>query len=268
MGRGKRQIELLVMRPFNWKWFEKASKFARFPRLKKVVPWFSRNGLNVYFLPINEDIELGGNTVVPVDILGEMIEKVSHRVIVDVCLCRETLDCKKYPHDIGCLMMGRSALEIDPAISREIGIEEAKEHLHRAVDAGLVPFMGKARVDNFVFGIKNKKQLLSVCFCCECCCISRFARHVPVEMRAENLNMLNGLSITVTEDCNGCGACEEVCFLRVIEIKNDKAVIGEGCVGCGRCATVCKRDAIEISLDNPNLVDEVCGSLEELVDIS
>jgi len=239
-----------------------------FPRLKKVVPWFNKKGLNVYFLPINEDIELGQDTVVPVDILNEMIEKVSHRVIIDVCLCRATLDCKKYPHDIGCLMMGRSALEIDPAISREVSVEEAKEHVLKAVNVGLVPFMGKARVDNFVFGIKNKKQLLSVCFCCECCCISRFARHVPVEMRAENLNMLDGLSITVTEDCNGCGACEKVCFLQVMEIRNGKAVIGDGCVGCGRCATVCKRDAIKISLENPDLVDEVCGNLEKLVDIN
>jgi UDP-glucose 4-epimerase len=267
VGRGRKQIELLVMRPFNWKWFEKAAKFAKFPRLKRYVPWFNKNGLNVYFLPINEDIELAENTAVPVQVLNEMIERVSHRVIIDVCLCRATLDCKNYPHDIGCLMMGRSALEIDPGISREVGVDEAKEHVKKAVDVGLVPFMGKARVDNFVFGIKNKKQLLSVCFCCECCCISRFARHVPVEMRAENLNKLEGLTIEITDDCNGCGACEKICFLQVIEIKDGKAVIGEGCVGCGRCSTVCKRDAIKISLSNPNMVEEVCNNLEGLIDI-
>jgi ferredoxin len=268
LGRGKKQIELLVMRPFNWKWFGAASRFAKFKWIKNVVPWFKSDGLNVYFLPINEDIDLGEDTVVPVDILCEMIDRVSHRVIVDVCLCRATLGCERYPHDVGCLMMGASALEIDPGISREVTRDEAKEHVRKAAEAGLIPFMGKARVDNFVFGIKNKKQLLSVCFCCECCCISRFARNVPVELRSENLNRLEGLSVEITGDCNGCGLCLDSCFLRVIEIKEGKAVIGEGCVGCGRCATACRRDAVKITLDNPGLVDQVCSRLEQLVDIT
>jgi UDP-glucose 4-epimerase len=127
--------------------------------------------------------------------------------------------------------------------------------------------MGKARVDNFVFGIKNKMQLLSVCFCCECCSISRFARHVPPEMRAENLNVLQGLSVMVDGECNGCGLCESSCFLRVIHVEEGRAVIGEGCVGCGRCATACRRKAITIALDNPDMVSQVCDRLEELVDI-
>lgn len=261
-------IEKMVMRPFNWTWFEWASHLGRFKTLKRVIPWFTPDGLNVYFLPINEDIELGEDTVVPAKVLYEMIDRVSHRVIVDYCLCRETLDCKNYPHDIGCLMMGRSALEISPEVSREVSPEEAKAHVDRAVEAGLVPFMGKARVDNFVFGIKNRKQLLSVCFCCECCCISRFARNVPPQLRMENLNRLEGLKIEVDEDaCNGCGACEQVCFLKVIDMVDGRPVIGESCVGCGRCATVCRRDAITISLDNPAMVEQVCSRLEGLVDI-
>lgn len=268
LGRSRWQLENMVMRPFNWKWFEKASHFARFKTIKRIFPWFNRNGLNVYFLPINEDINLGAETPVPLSILEEMIDRVSHRVIVDVCMCRKTLQCKKYPHDIGCLMMGRSALEIDPSFRREVGSEEAKLHARRAVEAGLVPIIGKVRVDNFVFGIKNKRQLLSVCFCCECCCISRFAKNVPVALRSENLHRLDGLFIDVGATCDGCGACAGVCFLDVIRIEGDKAVIGEGCVGCGRCAHACKRGAIGISLENPKLIDQVCSNLETLVDIS
>ncbi len=268
MGRSRWQLERMVMRPFNWTWFEKAAYFARFKLIKRVFPWFNREGLNVYFLPINEDISLSANTPVPLNILEEMIDRVSHRVIVDVCMCRETLKCRKYPHDIGCLMMGRSALEIDPSFRREVDAEEAKMHARRAVEAELIPIIGKVRVDNFVFGIKNKRQLLSVCFCCECCCICRFAKHVPVELRAENLHGLEGLTIEVGDECDACGACEKVCFLEVIRMDGGKAVIGEGCVGCGRCARACKRGAIRISLDNPKMVDDVCAHLEALVDIT
>lgn len=268
MGRSKRQLELIVLRRFNWWWFERMAPLAGVRSVKNLIPWFRRDGLNVFFLPINEDIELGDDTAVPLAALDEMIDRASHRVVVDVCFCRKTLACKKYPEDIGCLMMGRSALEIDPGISRQVTPGEAKEHARRAVEAGLVPFMGKARVDNFVFGIKNHRQLLSVCFCCECCCISRFARHISPELRAENLNMLEGLTIEVGEQCDGCGACEKLCFLEVMKVVDGRAVIGDGCVGCGRCATACKSGAITMSLDNPEMVEEVAARIEELVDIT
>lgn len=123
--------------------------------------------------------------------------------------------------------------------------------------------MGKVRIDNLVFGIKDKKHLLSTCFCCECCCISRFARHVPHEIRSELVMRLDGLTIEVTDDCDGCGACAKRCFLQEIEIVDGRAVIGEG---CGRCATVCKRDAITISLDNPAFLEEARSRIEALVD--
>jgi UDP-glucose 4-epimerase len=266
LGRGKWQIEHLVMRPVNWRWFEALAPTARFRAVKKLVPWYRPNELNVYFLPINRDIELGEDTPMPVEVLHELIDRASHRVVVDRCLCRATLDCERYPADIGCLMMGRSALEISPDIRREVSPEEAKEHVRRAVEAGLVPFCGKARVDNFVFGIRNKRQLLSVCFCCECCSISRFARYVPPAARAENLNVLEGIRVEVGDKCNGCGLCVDSCFLRVIQVVNGRAVIGEGCVACGRCATACRRGAVSISLDNPELVGQVCERIERLVD--
>lgn len=267
MGRSKWTIEKMVMRPFNWKWFEGASHFAKYRWIKNAVPWFRKSGLNVFFIPINESIELSDNTPVPVEALYDIIDKTSHRVIVDKCLCRATLKCKKYPEDIGCLMMGKSALEINKDISREVSPQEAKRHVEKAMSSGLTPFMGKARVDNFVFGIRNNKQLFSVCFCCECCSISRFARHLPPEIRAENLNMFQGLKMEIGEECNGCGVCEGICFLRVISIDGGKAVIGEGCVGCGRCATACKRKAISMKLENPYLIENVRTHLEKYIDI-
>lgn len=266
MGRGKWQIEHLVMRPINWRWFEALAPTARIRWIKRLIPWYRKDELNVYFLAVNQDIQLDEGTPMPLDIIYELIDRTCHRVIVDKCLCRATLGCEKYPADIGCLMMGRSALEISPGISREVTPAEAKEHVRRAAEAGLIPFCGKARVDNLVFGIRNKKQLLSVCFCCECCSISRFARYVPPALRAENLQVLEGIKVEVGEKCNGCGNCVEACFLKVIKLQDERAVIGEGCVACGRCATACRRHAVAITLSHPGLVDDVCDRIGQLVD--
>lgn len=265
LGSSRRRYELLS-RPWSFKLLEAASPLAGFKLTKRLIPWFRDHELCTSCLPVNEDIELSEGVVMPINLLCEFIDRASHRVIVEWCACRVAHECKRYPKDVACLMMGDSALEIDPSFRREVGPEEAKRHANLAVEKGLIPFVGKARIDNLVFGIKNKKQLLSVCFCCECCCITRFARHVPPEMRANNVVKLEGLEVKVTGDCDGCGACAERCFLKVIEIRDGKAEIGEGCAGCGRCATVCRRKAIKVSLNNPSFIDEARSRIEAFVD--
>ena len=95
------------------------------------------------WLPINQDIVMPENAPLPIELVERFIEETSHRVIAAYCGCRKGFGCEHYPHDIGCLMMGDSALEIKRYGCHEVGVEEAKAHLHRAVDAGLVPIVGK-----------------------------------------------------------------------------------------------------------------------------
>jgi len=265
VGRSRRQLDLLS-RPWSYKLLETVAPLAGYPRVKKLIPWFRPREFNVSCIPVNEDIALPENTALPAQILEDFIARASHRVIVDYCACRKALECKRYPADIGCLMMGDAALEIDPGLRTEVSADKALAHARAAMDRGLIPIIGKVRIDNLVFGIHDKKHLLSACFCCECCCISRFARHVPHAMRAENVVKLSGLRIEVTDDCDGCGACAKRCFLQEIEISGKRALIGEGCVGCGRCATLCKRGAIKLSLDNPEFIAEARSRIESLVD--
>ena len=122
-----------------------------------------------------------GNAPLPVELVDRFIEEASHRVIAKFCGCRAGFDCEDYPHDIGCLLMGDSALEIKRFGCHEVGVDEAKAHLRRAVEAGLVPVVGKARVDNFIFDVKDRHRLLTVCLCCECCCVTRFTGAAPAE---------------------------------------------------------------------------------------
>lgn len=264
-GKSRRQL-MRLSRPWSFKLLESASHLAGVRWLKHLLPWFTERGLNVSCLPINEDIRLAGDVVVPVQLLYEFIDTASHRVIVDFCACREAMSCRRYPKEVGCLMMGSAALEIHESVGREVTPVEAREHVRLAMDSGLIPLVGKARIDNIVFGIRNKKQLLSTCFCCECCCISRFARNVPPSHRKENVHRLEGLRVEVEEACDGCGACAKRCFLEAIEVRGGKAAILDGCAGCGRCAQACPRGAITVSLDNPSFIDEARSRIEALVD--
>ena len=48
------------------------------------------------------------------------------------------------------------------------------------------------------------------------------------------------------EECTGCGACVPACPFGLIDIVDDKAVIGEGCNFCGACQDACAFEAIII----------------------
>lgn len=246
-----------------WKYF---IKLGRVPFFRDRLPEFDPDKSNVSWIPINRDIEGAGEIALPEEVLGRLIEKASHRVIVDFCGCRKVMECKAYPHDMGCLMMGESALLIPAKSSREVGVEEAKEHIRKAVEAGLIPVTGKARIDNDFFMIPDEGKLLTVCLCCDCCCITRFSRYMTPEILDGIHHPVEGLSVEVADDCIGCGLCASKCYIDAIELTGDRAAIGDMCRVCGRCAMHCPQGAIKLKLDNPDAVDAVVRRIESAVD--
>jgi len=163
-------------------------------------------------------------------------------------------------------MMGDSAMQIPEKMRREVGVEEAKAHVKKAVEAGLIPITGKARIDNDIFMIPDEGKLLTVCLCCECCCITRFSRYGTQESLESIHHPVEGLSVEVTDACIGCGACVSSCYLNAIEMAGQKAEIGNLCRVCGRCAMHCPQDAIKLKLDNPNAIEDVVQRIESVVD--
>lgn len=226
------------------------------PGLDRVHPWLRADKSEIRWLPINDDIQMPEDAPMPLALLERFIEEASHRVIVDYCGCREGWKCRHYPRDIGCLMMGDSALEIKRFPGREVGVEEAREHARRAVDAGLVPIVGKVRADNFIFEVKDRSRMLTTCFCCECCCLTRYTRHVPLKSIEPIQPRLEGITMTVTERCIGCGQCARHCYIDAIRLIKGRAVIGDYCRACGRCATICAKDAIEMRIDDPDFLEK------------
>ncbi len=251
------------------KWFNTGKylfKLTQIPAIRERLPQFSPDKSNISWIPINREIEGAGQIALPEEILGRFIEKAKHRVIVNFCSCRVVHKCKDYPADIGCLMMGESALNIPGKASREVGVEEAKAHVRKAVEAGLVPITGKARIDNDLFMIPDEGKLLTVCLCCECCCITRFARYASPQAINGILHPVEGLSVEVTEECIGCGECVSKCYANAIKLYGTRAVINELCGTCGRCAMHCPQKAIKLTLENPNAVDDVVRRIESVVD--
>ncbi|RJP31020.1 MAG: hypothetical protein C4536_08775 [Actinobacteria bacterium] len=229
---------------------------GKVPLPTRLHPWTNPAKTDMRWLPINQDIQRPEDVPVPLTLLDRLIEDASHRVIYDYCGCRKGFACSHYPVDIGCLLMGDSAMESPFSVSREVEVEEAKAHVRKAVDAGLVPVVGKARIDNYLFGIKDRSRLLTVCLCCECCCITRFTRYARLNVLDPMFPRLEGITIEVTEDCTGCGECAEHCYIQAISLEGGRAVIGGLCRACGRCATVCPNEAIKVSVDDPDFLEK------------
>jgi UDP-glucose 4-epimerase len=219
------------------------------------------------YIPVNAALEVSSSVALPITIAEHFIHEASHRVILDYCPCRRAMDCGKYDVNLGCLFMGEGAREIHtPEVGRSAGIVEATGHLHRAVAAGLVPVVGKVKFDAAYLGVKTHHRLMTICFCCSCCCLARGLHYAPRDVRNVMVK-LEGVEVKTTGECTGCGACVDVCIFNQRTIVDGRAVTGEECKGCGRCANACPNGAIEIRVENPDYIRQCIDRISAFVDI-
>jgi ferredoxin len=242
--------------------------FSRIPLVARVHPWTSRSGIRdnnkngttgTRWLPVNKNLVTPENTPMPAYLLYRLIDEAPYLTIYHECLCRKAKRCRYYPVDIGCLLLGDSLLnrtQSPPGLFHEASAEEAWTLAHRAIRAGLVPSVGKTRVDDFVHGIGPRDRLLAICFCCDCCCVTRYERFVPRKSLEPIFPWLEGITIEVTDDCIGCGICANHCYMKAIKIMGNRAVRNESCRACGRCVDSCPYEAIRISETDPGFLEK------------
>ena len=231
---------------------------------KIAMPLMSEKNFNVTHIPINTEIGGVDKSYLPSLVLEELINRSAHRVIIKRCTCRDERQCSNHGIEAGCIQLGAGTEEIDPRIARHVSKSEAIDHMQACVGDGLVPMVGRVKVDNLIWGVKDRGRLLAVCFCCSCCCtILNSGKYLPDEV-AERIVKLKGLSIQIdTRKCNQCKTCVEACFMDALEITDGQLVRNEQlCKGCGLCVSQCPEGAQTPSVEN---LEEALGELQDRI---
>ena len=198
------------------------------------------NNLN---LPLSEK-------VVPWKIARDVILQNPQSIAVGPCGCRLGSDnpCVPPPMEV-CLMVG------DPVAAfitdrnpkfRKITPDEAVKILEDAHKRG--------DVHCAYFKREIGSRFFAICNCCKCCCMGIKAWNMAGGLSTHMLALLSpsGYVAEVSEDCNGCGACEDSCNFDAIEFDNaaQRPIIDlTKCMGCGGCESSCPIGAISLRLD-------------------
>ncbi len=257
--------------------FPRNPEHGKFTKIPGVGKWFEKkffDGDHIVTLPrdvvveINQPVEEPDQVVLPTELMDYFIDRMEQHVIMDFCICRRSMSCKDYPIELGCLFMGEAVTDINPEWGRSVTREEAKAHVRKCEEAGLIHFIGKSKLDTQWLGIGPGEKLLTICNCCPCCCITRGLPY-SAPILSNKLVKAPGVNVSINGDCVGCGKCSEegVCFAGAISMEGDKAEIGDQCRGCGRCTAVCDQEAIKISIDRDQFINETIEQISQVVDV-
>ncbi|KYC46339.1 MAG: formylmethanofuran dehydrogenase FwdH [Candidatus Methanofastidiosum methylothiophilum] len=238
------------------------AKFTKLPLIGNLMDKMFFENDKIFYVPrdrviqINQNINQDDSVLLPSEILNYFIDKSKHHVIMNFCICRKSKNCENYPQDFGCLFLGEAALNIDPKLGRKVTKEEAKDYVLKCREAGLVHLIGRNKLDSVWLNAKPPEKLLTICNCCECCCLWMMLPNLSTDIGSK-VTKLTDLEIKVTDRCTGCGECIELCFVKAIKIFNKVAQINSNCRGCGRCVERCRFNAIEIILEKGSLEDSI-----------
>ncbi len=226
-------------------------------------------GGNTQELEVNRKVPIENeNTVLPSQVLGVMIKKSRYFFLMDSCICRTSNNCNNYSHERGCLFLGKGSRRISSKLGKSVSRKVALEHVEKCQEEGLVPIIGRNKIDSVWLNTGPKEELLSICHCCQCCCLWKMTPNLPDKL-SKSFSHMVGVEITFNEAiCTGCGLCaEDVCFVDAISILDGKAKRNdEKCRICGRCAEICPKNSIVVKMDD-NSFKRSLERVEPLVDV-
>jgi hypothetical protein len=219
-------------------------------------------------IQVRQPVGNPASLVLPSQVVDACIEQANYHWVMNVCICRDSSQCSDYPIDLGCLFLGEAVLGINPKLGHLVSKAEARQHVRRCREAGLVHLIGRNRLDAVWLGVGPGERLLTICNCCPCCCLWKILPYVRKSI-AEKVSKMPGVHVTVTDRCLGCGTCTQgVCFVDAISLVDGQACIGLTCRGCGRCVEVCPNAAIELKVDGFGAYQNVVNGLADLVDLT
>jgi ferredoxin len=250
------------------------AKLTRVPILGALIDRWLFRGDDIIYLPRDEVVRIGEvvesqeEMVLPSQVVEHFIDRTNCLWIMNSCICREATGCKDYPHNLGCLFMGEAAMGINPKLGRRVTREEAKEHIRRCQEAGLVHLIGRNKLDTVWLGVGPGNKLLTVCNCCPCCCLWKMLPVISPRI-GDKVTRMPGVEIVVSDSCTGCGTCSQgICFVDAIRLEGGRAVHSDACRGCGRCVSVCPEGAVRISIKSDLLLQGAIERLSPLFDLA
>ncbi len=246
MGRTKQLYDLILR---LWPLYKVGLWLGKQPGIGRVIkPVFSEKIHQVTMIPVNEPIIQGSQTVLPYAFLQQLVERSDARFIMAECVCRIHENCQEHPADLGCLFLGEGAGQIHPSLGRQCSVDEACGHIQRGMSEGLYPLIAHTVIDAITLGIPYRK-MLTVCFCCECCCVvHRGLRKGPASL-LQVVQRIPGLHVLVSDSCSGCAECLEKCPVGAISLTNGVVEISANCKGCGICVNSCPSGSIRLEWD-------------------
>lgn len=236
-----------------------------------VMPLFTGRNFNITYIPVNEELRGPESVNIPLVVLEELIRKSAHRVRIKRCHCRESKGCTAYPVEHACLHLGQDTIDHKPWIADALSVDEAIAHARHMVGLGLTPMIGRVKMDNILYGIPDRGRLLTVCFCCHCCCtVMASARYFPDKVK-DSIVRLKGMKITVDEQvCKDCRTreCLDGCIVKAFSFEDGRVFHdAEKCKGCGWCVSLCPRKAVRAEVEDIGAaVDEVMGRIDSMID--
>jgi ferredoxin len=248
------------------------ARLTRVPLIGHLLHYLFFQGDDIMYIPrdtvvtIGASIERPPDMVLPSTVVEHFIEKATHHWIMNFCICRESLQCTEYPIELGCLFLGEAALQIRPDLGRKVTKEEALDHVKRCREAGLVHLIGRNKLDAMWLQVSPGKKLMTICNCCPCCCLWKMLPDLDADI-GKKVTRMPGVSISLSDECTGCGVCVDTCFVQAITVVERKAVISEDCRGCGRCVEICPYNALSLHVDETFLTESI-ERLDAVVDIS
>jgi ferredoxin len=210
------------------------------------------------------------NIVLPSQIIEHFLRRSRYVFIMNSCMCRDSNHCSHYPHELGCIFLGSGVPKIPAKMGRMASADEAIDHMRKAREKGLVHLIGRNKIDNVWLNTGPKEDLLSICNCCECCCLWKMMPQLSDSI-SNGVMRMAGVTVSVTDACTGCGKCvkDHICFVSALSMKDHKAMIDQTkCKGCGRCVEHCPSKAIVLELNDPQYFEKSIQTIEPLVDVT
>jgi len=190
------------------------------------------------YIPVSQSLKSNYSTVLPHDVLEELIKKTRRRALVH-CACRVLAKTADENHSCGhtvenCIKFNELAdFVVENGLGRDISMEEAFQIVRKADEEGLIHY-----TDNCGDGLKH------LCNCCSCCCWYLYMIKNDLLHRDEVVDVYY-IRDTDRGKCIGCGQCVSDCPLELLKMADGFPEVNrDKCLGCGVCYRNCPTQAI------------------------